>query len=123
MIKIKAWRKHKRQPSLSVEQNELLSLLAIAFLDMMNGDEGFADSQQADDLLWKMLLTLPSPLLPSGSKRQLVALPMMGQGLQGWTVAGGHVLQEVMLGDNLAHLESALSLLHYVHELQTQLGN
>lgn len=123
MIKIKARRKHKRLPSLSVEQNEMLSLSAVAFLAVMNGDEGFADSQQADDLLWKMLLTLPSPLLPSGSKRQLGALPMTGKGLQGWTVAGGHVVQEVMLGDSLAHLESALPLLHHAHELQTQLGN
>lgn len=60
-IKIKAWNKHKRQPSLSVEQNELLNLLAIAgasqtgaFLAVMNGDEGFADSQQAGDLLQKV---------------------------------------------------------------------
>lgn len=59
LIKIKAWSKHKRQPSLSVEQNELLSLSAIAagarqtpaFLAVMNGGEGFADSQQAGDLL------------------------------------------------------------------------
>lgn len=51
------------QPSLSVEQNELLSLSATAagarqtraFLAVMNGDEGFfADSQQAGDLLQKV---------------------------------------------------------------------
>lgn len=62
MFKIKVWSKHKRQPSLSVEQKELLSLLAMAagarqagaFLAVMNEDEGLADSQQADDLLQKV---------------------------------------------------------------------
>ena len=66
----------------------------------MNGEEGFDDSQEAGVLLQKVAGCQLLPLLrfPSGRKRQPVALPMVGKGLQGWTVAGGHVLQRCFWG-------------------------